>query len=195
MKSLVFIALILVAANSYTLWDNWHNVPTTWAPNPSNAVSSTSSLSGWTRNGPYSQQPSGKFNNYTSIYTQYLYFQTANPNIIAICGPKYYLSTETQCQVNPYFKTSAMPTYCQPNYFNHPYMPSVCDNTNLNSPDTPCCYDGTTFEKTMSSKDNYSTPLWWALESLGFPDLFIYLFSWDLFFYLLDDLKIRKRMK
>lgn len=176
MKLLIVLALVLISANcGYNLWDNWHNVPSTWSPTPTNALSSTSSLSGWTRNGPYSQQPSGNFNNYTNIYTQYLYWQNSNPNVIIMCGPKYYLYSETQCKVNPYFKTSTMPTLCQPNYFNHEWMPSVCDPSNLESPDTPCCYDGNSFEKTFGSKDTYSTPLWWAWKALAFLIYFIYL--------------------
>lgn len=165
MKILVLFAFVLVAAycgNSYnyTLWDNWHNVPTTWVPSPANTVSSISTLSGWTRNGPTSKHPSGRFNNYTNVYTQYLYWDNSDPNVIIMCSPKYYLYNEYQCKLDPYYKFIGMPTYCQPNYFNHPDMPSICDPVNVYLDGTPCCYDGMSFEKTFSSKDPYSTPLW-----------------------------------
>lgn len=161
MKFLVFLALILFAANSYNLWDNWHNVPTTWVASPSNAFSTTSwGLSGYTRNGPSSPHPSGMFSNYTQTFTQYLYWQNSNPNVIIMCGPKYYLYSNTQCKVNPYFQASGMTTYCQPNYYNNPTIPSVCDQTNLINPSVPCCYDGSSFTKTFTSMDPYSAPLW-----------------------------------
>lgn len=162
MKVLVFLALILFAANcGYTLWDNWHNVPTTWQPYQPGTISSVSHLSGWIRNGPNSQHPSGRFNNYTNIFTQYLYWNSEDSNIVIICGPKYYLYDDYRCKVDPYYKTPNMPTYCQPNYFNYPDMPNTCESSYAFSPDAPCCYDGGSFEKTISSKDLvYSTPLW-----------------------------------
>jgi hypothetical protein len=48
MKSIILLALVLIAANSYTLWDNWHNVPTTWSSTGSH---NTYGLSGYSRNG------------------------------------------------------------------------------------------------------------------------------------------------
>ncbi len=62
MKSLFLLALIMVAANSYTLWDNWHNVPTQWTLN---GASNTWGLSGWTKNAAGATHYSGMFNNFT----------------------------------------------------------------------------------------------------------------------------------
>jgi hypothetical protein len=123
MKSIILLALVLVASNS-TLWDRWHNVPTTWVP--SSTTSNTFGLSGWKRNGIDGQHYSGNFNNYSEIFTQYLYWQTSNPDILIMCGPKYYLTSETLCAINPYFKEAGQPDYCLPNYFNYPNRDDVC---------------------------------------------------------------------
>lgn len=121
MKLLVFLALILISANcGYTLWDMWHNVPKTWVPTPSNIVSSIPPVpAGYTRNGPNSPHPSGYFNNYTNIYTQYLYWNNEDPNAVTICSPKYYLYDDHTCKADPYYMKPEMPTFCQPNYYNH----------------------------------------------------------------------------
>jgi hypothetical protein len=89
MKPIIFLALVLIAANGYTLWENWHNVPTTWKP--LDTTSTTYGLAGWKRNGIDGQHHSGSFNNYSEIYTQYMYWNITNPSTLILCGPKYYL--------------------------------------------------------------------------------------------------------
>lgn len=126
--SITLLALIMVTASCYNTWDSWHNVPTAWTAQGSNVVST---LSGWKRNGLDGYHYSGMFNNHSQIFTQYLYWSNSNPDILIMCGPKYYLETESLCKVNPYFKTSAMPEKCIPNYFNHPEYPDLCDSNNL----------------------------------------------------------------
>jgi hypothetical protein len=88
MKVLLFLALTLAIAHSYTTWDAWHNVPTTWV---SNQASSVASFSGYTRNGPSSQHPSGYFDDYSLIYTQYMYWKDSDEDQLIFCAPKYYL--------------------------------------------------------------------------------------------------------
>ena len=71
MKALFILGLILVAANSYTLWDNWNNNPSTFTPKPSNAASVVSNLSGWIRNTPAVQHTWEHwkyFNNYAQRF-------------------------------------------------------------------------------------------------------------------------------
>ena len=164
MKSILILAIILVAANSYTLWDNWHNVPTKWAPTPAGTTSNKYGLSGWTKNTPSTPHYSGMFNDYTQVFSQYLYWKNASPDTLIMCGPKYYLSSEKLCRVDPYFKTSLMPTYCIPNYFNYPTMNNICDQSNPLFGTYSCCYENAvnpilTFEKDMNSIDPYSVPL------------------------------------
>ena len=94
MKALFILGLILVAANSYTLWDNWNNNPSTFTPKPSNAASVVSNLSGWIRNTPAVQHTWEHwkyFNNYAQVFTQYMYFNEETPESLIFCGPKYYL--------------------------------------------------------------------------------------------------------
>lgn len=91
MKTIFILALILIAANSYTLWDSWHNVPTTWVPTPSNAKSSIASASGWTRNLPGNTHYSGYFDDMSQIYNQYMYWKNSNPDELLFCAPKFYL--------------------------------------------------------------------------------------------------------
>ncbi len=165
MKSILLLALIMVAANSYTLWDNWHNVPSKWVPSPSNAVSDTYGLPGWTRNSPATPHDSGMFSDYSQVFTQYLYWKTSDSRTLIICGPKYYLFSETLCKVDPYFKKDSMPTYCLPNYFNYDGQGNNCNEDNLLLGTHTCCYENAIkaspfFEKDMTSVDPYSTPLW-----------------------------------
>lgn len=162
MKAILLFALVLVAANSYNLWDNWHNVPTTWVP--SNSTSTTWGLSGWKRNGVDGQHFSGEFNDYSQIFTQYLYWQESNPETLLICGPKYYIHSTDLCRVNPYFRASGMPEYCLPNYYNFANKDDVCGTTNPLYGTYQCCYDNAVnsspdFLKDMTSTDPYSTPL------------------------------------
>ncbi len=142
MKAIILLALVLVAANSYTLWDNWHNVPTTFSPTPSNATHNTWGLSGWSRNGVNGQQHySGEFNDYSYIFSQYMYWKNSNPDILIFCGPKYYLYSETLCRVDPYFKHPMMPEYCLPNYFNYIGQDDHCSPNNVLFGTYTCCYD------------------------------------------------------
>jgi len=140
MKTIFLLGLILIVANSYTVWDNWHNVPVPWVPNPSNAISSTSSLSGWTKNGPSSQHYSGMFNNYSKIYTQYMYWEDANEDTLIFCGPKFYLFSENLCKKDPYFVDSQIPTYCIPNYFQYQNWSNICPVDNPEYGSYPCCF-------------------------------------------------------
>lgn len=163
MKSILILALILIAANSYTLWDNYHNVPTKWTP-PAGATSNTFGLSGWTKNSPSTPHYSGMFSDYSQIFTQYLYWKNSNPDTLIICGPKYYLSSENLCRINPYFKAASQPTYCIPNYFNYEGKPELCDSSNTLFGTYSCCYDNVitatpSFEKDMNSIDTYPVPL------------------------------------
>jgi hypothetical protein len=164
MKAIFLLALVLVVANSYTLWNNWHNVPTTWVP-PNGAVSNTWGLSGWSRNGLNTFHYSGSFSNTSIIYTQYLYWKTSSPDTLILCGPKYYLYSESLCRINPYFKSTGQAEYCIPNYYNFAGKADVCDTTNLLYGTYQCCWDNgitetPSFVKDMNSVDPYSTPLW-----------------------------------
>jgi hypothetical protein len=174
MKAILFLTLLLIAAQSQTLWDNWHNVPTTWV---GNGASNTYGLTGWKRNGIDGQHFSGSFKNYSQIYTQYMYWKSSSPNTLILCGPKYYLSSESLCRVNPYFKTATMSEYCVPNYFNYPGKPNVCTLSIPLAQTYGCCYENgfnanPSFIKNINSIDTYSTAIFWTeLDSA-----FIYLF-------------------
>ena len=164
MKSIILLALVLIAANSYTLWDNYHNIPTKWAPSPAGTTSNTFGLSGWTKNSASKQHYSGMFSDFTQIFTQYLYWKNASPDTLIICSPKYYLFSESLCRIDPYFKTANQPTYCIPNYFNYAGKQELCDSSNSLFGTYSCCYDnGITaspaFVKDMNSVDPYPVPL------------------------------------
>jgi hypothetical protein len=158
MKAIFIFALILVAATSYTLWDNWHNnpPPSKWVPTPSGTKSSQSSLSGWTRNLPSNPHPSGQFSDFTQIYSQYMWWNNSNVNSLVFCGPKHYIFNVSHCKKDPYYWSPSDPTYCIPNYYNSGIYPSLCSGSS-------CCYENsglpTTFEKNFSSIDTYSPPL------------------------------------
>lgn len=163
MKSILFLTLLLIAASSQTIWDNWHNVPTTWVP--LNSTSTTYGLAGWKRNGLDGQHFSGNFNDYSKIFAQYMYWRTSNPNTLILCGPKYYLFNENLCRVNPYFKTASMSEYCVPNYFNYPGKPNVCTMSIPLAQTHGCCYENgfnltPNFIKNINSVDPYPTPIW-----------------------------------
>lgn len=88
MKVIVVIAFVLVATQC-AKWDLWHGINPVWKPLSNQ--SKTWGLSGWERNGPSNQHYTGYFNNYTEITSQYLYWNTEDPNILIFCSPKYYL--------------------------------------------------------------------------------------------------------
>jgi hypothetical protein len=91
MKILLFLVLLFAVSNCYTWWDKWHNVPSTWVPNPSNAKSQKASLSGWVQNNPKNPHYSGVFDDYKSVYTQYMFWKVSDPDQLIFCSPKYYL--------------------------------------------------------------------------------------------------------
>lgn len=165
MKSIIIFALILIAAQCVdysTLWDRWHGIPTAWT---SSNTSTTYGLSGWKRNGIDGQHYSGNFNNYGKIYTPYLYWKTINPNTIIMCSPKYYLSSESLCRINPYFWESGMSEYCVPNYYNFPGKTNVCNLSGALAQTHGCCYTNgyeqtPAFTKNINSVDPYPTPIW-----------------------------------
>lgn len=169
MKAIFLMALILISANCYTIWDSWHGTPSAWSPSLSNAQNNTWGLSGWTKNSITNQHYSGNFNNYTQIYTQYLYWKNSNPDILIMCGPKYYLYSVDFCRVNPYYKASGMNEYCIPNYFGYSGKANWCTAKSVGyGPNIKCCYgnqsgQGWTFETDINSLDPYSTPIFWFL--------------------------------
>lgn len=103
MKAIIVLAIVLVAANTYTVWDKWHGVPAAWAPNPTNATSSVANAAGFTRNLPGNTHYSGYFSNMSQVYSQYMYWSTSNPDTLLFCAPKFYLYNETVCRKDPYY--------------------------------------------------------------------------------------------
>lgn len=140
MKVFILLVLAFAACNSYTWWDAWHNVPTTFVPTPSNATSQKASLSGWVQNGPNNPHYSGIFDDYSNIYTQYMFWKTSDPDQIVFCAPKYYLFNQTHCKRDPYYIPQASIEYCIPHTFGIDGAQTLC---NLESPWYPqfeCCY-------------------------------------------------------
>ena len=163
MKSIILLAIVLIAANSYTLWDNYHNIPTKWNP-PAGATSNTFGVSGWTKNSAAKQHYSGMFSDFTQIFTQYLYWKNSSPDTLIMCSPKYYLFNENLCRIDPFFKTANQPTYCIPNYFNYAGKQEICDSSNPLFGTYTCCYDNgitatPSFVKDMNSIDPYPVPI------------------------------------
>ena len=165
MKAIILLALVLVAANSYTLWDRWHDKPTKWVAQSS--PSTTYGVSGWKRNGENNEfHPSGEFTDSSAIFSRYLYWNVADPSILIICGPKYYLFSENLCKINPAFRDVAgqQAESCLPNYYGFAGKDDICGFSNPLYGTAKCCYEnGITnspaFLKDMTSVDPYPNPI------------------------------------
>jgi hypothetical protein len=162
MKTLIALALFLIVlsqVNSYTYWDNWHNVPY-----PFKFVNSTNyeyTGTSWIRNTPTNLHPSGYFSNFSTIAYQYMYWSKANTSQIVFCRPKYYLVSPSLCAQNPIFWNGVTDSaYCVPNTYGIPNLKPICDETDPFNYPNPCCFkQNGLFEQTFKSIDPYPVPL------------------------------------
>jgi hypothetical protein len=78
----------------------------------------TSNLTNWIRNRPGNTHFSGKFNDFSFLRNQNLYWRKSNPNQILFCRTKYYLFSDTinrggffvgLCKKNPYYWSPQAP--------------------------------------------------------------------------------------
>ena len=162
MKTLILIVtslILLSQVNAYSLWDNWHNVPTAWKYVNTNNYEYTGTS--WARNKPTSPHPSGFFGNFSNMAYQYMYWNKVSTSQLVFCRPKYYLVSANLCAKNPIYWTGATdPSYCVPNTSGIPTMKAICDNTDPVNYPNPCCYNKNgAFEQSFNSVDPYSAPL------------------------------------
>jgi hypothetical protein len=117
---LTFVCLVL-ATQSYTQWDNWHNVPTTfshpWTSNSSSTYTPPT-LSGWIRNAVTAQS---YFSDYSFRAAQYLHYLSADNTNLAFCGPRTYLhGNGSLCQRDPFYwntSSSSITGFCIPDVY------------------------------------------------------------------------------
>jgi hypothetical protein len=104
MKLLLAFVVLILTTQSYDLWDNWHNVPSTFShPWTSNSSSTyvPPNVSGWVRNAI---TPQSYFSDYSFRASQYLSYLSSDNTNLAFCGPKSYLyGNGTLCQRDPFY--------------------------------------------------------------------------------------------
>jgi hypothetical protein len=126
MKFALLLICLVIASNSYTLWDNWHNVPTKFTPNGTYTIPNASAY-GWERNTLTNNHPWGALTDYENRLTQYAYWESSNPARLLFCGPKSYIhSSAVLCQRDPRYWDAQLPQYCLPHVYGEVYDWGEC---------------------------------------------------------------------